>query len=402
MKKILIISQHFPPEIGAASNRISQIVEQFRKNNIEVYVVTMKPNYPNPKLYSKRMIKYEESNIDFHLYRSPIISGPFSDKFLRVMNQLLFIFYAIIFSTIITLRHSVKGCITTSPPFLVNIVGLYCKVILRRKWILEVRDLWPDSLVAVNAVKKESILFRILKRFELLFYKVSNQIVVVTNRTKGILSSQGVDKDKIHVITNGIPNWIMNQKSKSNVIKSEQFNICYIGNLGLSQNLKILIDVANELKSQRYIHFYIVGEGLAKKDLIENVKEKKLENVTFIPGITDKEKLLDWYNKTDLGIVSLNQTALFENVIPSKIFEYAASGTYMLFLGTGEAAEIIEEYDLGISMNPNVSDVVYIIQRLSNHKSNFLVNIEKRTEFIEKYSWENLIKSYIKIIELEV
>jgi glycosyltransferase involved in cell wall biosynthesis len=401
MNKILIISQHFPPEIGAASNRLNQMVQQFKQNKLDVYVITMKPNYPNPRLYTKHMMEEVDSNINIHLYRSPIIRGNFSDKFLRLMNQILFILYAILVSTIITLKHSIKICITTSPPFLVNFVGLYCKLILRRKWILEVRDLWPDSLVAVNAVKKTSKLFKILKKWEMLFYKKSNQIVVVTNRTRTILISQGIDENKIHVITNGIPQWILKGSTGSNN-QNDTFNVCYIGNLGLSQNLGILIDVANELKQDSKIKFYIIGEGLAKEALVSKTKQKHLNNVIFVPGITDKNELLKWYYQANLGIVSLNKTPLFENVIPSKIFEYAASGTYMLFLGKGEAAEIIEEYELGISIDPEVKKVANIIQKFADQTNNLYTNSDKKTVFLNKYSWENLIKKYIEIIDIEV
>lgn len=400
MKKLLIVTQHFPPEIGAASNRIKQMISQFQKQDMDIYVITTNPNYPNPKLYTKEMIEKESQNIDFHLYRSPILSGPFPDKILRLMNQILFIFFALVLSTFLTLRYSIKTCITTSPPFLVNFVGLYCKVILRRKWVMEVRDLWPDSLIAVGAVKESNILYRILKKLELSFYKVSNRIVLVTNRTKDILVKQGIDKNKIYIITNGIPNWILQGEQRTRSA-SDILNVSYIGNIGLSQNLDILLDVAEKLKSNEKIHFNIIGEGLAKNALVTRAQKQSVKNITFIDGTTDKNKLIQYYQQADIGIVSLNSASLFENVIPSKIFEYAACETDILFLGSGEAAELIEQYSLGISIEPNAEKVAEVIKGFA--EGSLILNLEskKRREFIEKYSWKHLIKKYIKVLSID-
>src|SRR5690606_12166744 len=104
----------------------------------------------------------------------------------------------------------------------------------------------------------------------------------------------------------------------------------YIGNLGYAQGLEKILEAARLLTGEG-IHFYFVGEGLAKEKLQKLAREWKLDNVTFIPGVTDKGRLLQWYLTADVGLVSLKPSPLFETVIPSKLFEYGALGVPILY-----------------------------------------------------------------------
>lgn len=392
MKKILIISHHYPPEIGAASNRLKQITTHLLSQGYKVFVVTSKPNYPNPVMY--RHFRDDANEENLRIFRTPIITGVQSDKLSRIINQLLFLFFSFFFSIWILFKHSIGGFVTTSPPFIINLNGLLIKSLTRRKWVMEVRDLWPDSILAVGKLTDSSSLFRILKKFELLFYKKADRIIVVTHSTKNLLMKQNVDGNKIEIVTNGIPSWIQYQPSKTPKKDNQEVNICYIGNLGLSQNLKVILDVANNLKQYKHVKFFFVGEGLAKKSLIQYKEQLNLDNVEFVDGIINKEGLSEWYTKTDIGIISLQDSPLFKTVIPSKLFEYAAFNTPILFIGEGEAANLIQTYNLGFSVSSDIPSITDQINEMLSKKDHYRIN----QDFIENYSWNHLIKKYLDAI----
>lgn len=398
MKKVMLITQHFPPEIGAASNRVQNIIEELNCKNIKVFVVTSKPSYPNTSLYKDNNIKNYRSE-KCYVYRSPVVTLPISEKKQRIINMLLFLFYALIITPFLCFRHSVKVCITTSPPFTINFIGLLLKIVFRRYWILEARDLWPDSMIAVDAIKKDHTVFKLLKGFELLFYRNANRIVVVTNKSKQIIENQGISENKIFIVTNGIPNWIPKKLNLPVKVSDETFNICYIGNVGLSQNLKVIIDAAAKLQEFENIHVYIVGEGLNKIFLKQYAKQLGLNNVYFINGITERKELAKWYLKTNIGIVSLRESPLYRTVIPSKIFEYAAFHIPILFIGSGEAEELIKRNNLGETVQVNSNEIAEKI--INIYQSMEFKNYQTNEEFLLEFSWKNLIEKYIEVIQLK-
>lgn len=400
MKRLLIISQHYPPEIGAASNRMDHVVRHLLKNNFEIYLVTSKPNYPNPSLY--KSVKYDDNLSNLKVYRSPIFTVSISEKASRLLNQVIFLIYAIVISLFICVRFSIKSCLTTSPPFLINFVGFLMKKFLGIKWTMEVRDLWPDSMVAVKAMEPSTLIYRLLKKLEKLFYKSSDRIIVVTKSTKEILISNDIPEKKVHIITNGIPDWAKLPETLNirNINKKDPLNVIYIGNIGFSQGLGQILDVAEQLNDYTNIHFYFVGEGLDKKNLLKMSIEKGLLNVHFIKGITDKKELFYWYSKADLGIVSLKESELFKSVIPSKIFEYAAMKVPILFIGSGEAAKLIRGFELGYVVSSGYQLKHQIID-LYQQKLDFPTSFsEEHNHFLNKYSWKNLIKKYIEVFEV--
>ncbi|GGK29022.1 glycosyltransferase WbuB [Caldalkalibacillus thermarum] len=398
--KLLLVSQHFPPEIGAASNRMKHLVSRLKGHGYELFVVTASPSYPEPDLY--RGVELDDADGEIRVFRSPVITRGLKGKTARIVNQLLFLFYALLMAPFICLRYSVRVCLTTSPPFPVNLVGLILALVLRVKWVMDVRDLWPDSLLAVTGMSDKSVIYRLLKKLELLFYRVSRAIVVVTRRSKEMLVRQGVPPDKIQVITNGIPDWTLGYRGagqSAGLAAGEPFRVVYIGNLGYAQQLEIVLEAARMLQNDPDIRFYFVGEGLAKPDLMRYVRDHQLAHVHFIPAQTDKQQLLKWYRQADLGIVSLKQSPLFATVIPSKVFEYGALGIPILYIGQGEGAELVEKYGLGKRVDYDTIAIKRAILDRARHKDHENRQQEDRLHrFIQDFSWDALIHKYLKIL----
>lgn len=396
MKKLLIITQHFPPEIGAASNRMSNLIPRLKGKGYELFIVTSQPCYPHPNLYQDVGDDYVDEKIT--IIRTPIVKHFLSERALKFINQCLFVFFALFAALFLSYKHSVKICFTTSPPFLINIVGLFTKSVLGMRWVMEVRDLWPDSMVAVNMTDSKSLIFRQLKKLEYMSYKTSDRIVVVTESTKDILVKNGIDGNKISVITNGIPDWVKvgDQREFKNIKGS--YEVMYVGNMGLAQGLDLLVEVAYELRVHPNIHFYFIGEGIDRTHLIKTVEKLNLKNITFIDAICDKNELLSWYKRADLGIVSLKKADLFQSVIPSKIFEYAAIKVPILLIGSGEGSKLIEEYQIGYSVDHDKKKIAEKMLALLNN-SNPIVQEQGFQKINQDYSWHRLIEKYVQIFD---
>lgn len=270
------------------------------------------------------------------------------------------------------------------------------------KWVMEVRDLWPDSYQAItNTTTDRSLLYRMMLRLERKFYKKCDQLIVVSQGSRGLLEKKGVAGDKITVVPNGIPDWAKSAsrfERRSRETK-EPFVVSYIGNLGLAQNLELLLQTAERTKKQANVHYYLVGEGLAKPKLIQYCRENELKHVHFVDGIVDKSELVRWYRKTDLGIVILKDAELFEHVIPSKIYELGYFRVPIVLVGKGEPAELIRRYKLGWSVDHNIDELEQLIDHIRSGTLDLKQDQDQYHEFIMNYSWENLISRYSAIIE---
>lgn len=393
-KKLLIITQHYPPEIGAASNRLEHLSRHLQSNGYQVYVLTSQPKYPNKTLYNKMSFKQVEQGR--YIYRVPVLTIGKNNILTRIIQQISFLIVALCFSVYLGIRYKIRICITSSPPFLINFFGLLFKLMPNNQWIMEVRDLWPDSLLAVSKVKSTSILFKILKQMEHYFYSKATKIVVVTRHAKKLLiNNLGIEDDKIFVVTNGIPDWIKYSKIKKDESEKE-FRIVYAGNLGISQNLFQVLEVAEILTSYPDIKFTFIGDGLEKTKLINYAVKKNLFNVHFVPPVLQKEELIEWYDKSHMGIVSLHDTDFFTNVIPSKLFEYGAVGLTILYVGSGEGAQLVREYNLGTIVDHNPKEIAKKILEYRNSKRKIQSTIDR---FRNDYSWDNICKRYIELIE---
>jgi len=394
-KKIIIVSQHFPPEIGAASNRIEHLTRHFTKLGHDVFIVTSQPVYPNRNLYERQASRVKEKG--YSLYRVPSINLG-NGVLARLGQWILFLLMASFLTLFLAYRYRIKNCITTSPPFSVNFIGwLFRFTGWKRKWIMEVRDLWPDSITAVGMLNNRHLLIRLLRMLESHFYRVASMIVVVTPHTKRILEERRIPNNKISVITNGIPDWVNEMKSckSKRPFPETEFLILYAGNLGKSQNLTLLLDVA-ELMPQ--FKFIIIGDGLEKNMLIDYAEKKHLHNVTFMDAILDKRELAKWYSYADIGVISLIEASLFEHVIPSKLFEYAAFELPVLYIGKGEGAELVSLYRLGRVANPIKEEIFNEIARMYDNINKYRENNAERNRFAAHYQWSNLAKYYSELI----
>lgn len=387
LDKVLFVTNHYPPDIGAASNRANHVVRVLRERGLYVDVVTSRPVYPNPELYHHDDWKRKSNSPKGEVRYVFALSKGYRrfPLLFRLINQLLFFFLASFY--VLRKGQYYRLVVTSSPPFIVSGIGLLAKCVRRCKWLTEIRDLWPDSLLAVGKMSSSMFLYKLLKRLEYLFYRKSDGIVLLSPGMADHLKDGAVPQEKLMTITNGIPEWISKRKERYSV--DHPLTIRYIGNIGHAQDFTPLLDMA---RRNPEIRFELIGEGMYKERLRILVERQSLSNVILKDGIVNREEILDAYVTSDAGYIGLKSHDIFSHVIPSKLFEYGATGVPILYCGPrgSVSSAIIEKYGLGaVVARPDqfsAEDVKNVIRHYREH-----ADVQG---FMAEYSWDAIGDRY--------
>jgi hypothetical protein len=236
---------------------------------------------------------------------------------------------------------------------------------------MEVRDLWPESIKSVGAIK-ENIFLKYFERLELRLYKSASKIITVTDTFKSIMTSRGIDPAKISVVQNGanLELYSPREKNRELLLKfglSDKFTVGFIGTLGMAHRLDFIINAASKIED-KIIHFLIVGAGSEKENLENLLKELRPHNITLV-GMIPKIEVPEYLSIIDVALINLRKNDTFKAVIPSKIYESAAMGKPILLGVEGEARKLVESYNAGLAFEPeNETDFVTKLLILKNNK----------------------------------
>jgi glycosyltransferase involved in cell wall biosynthesis len=352
--KILFISDNFPPEVNAPANRTFEHCKEWVKNGVEVTVITCVPNFPKGKVYkgykNKLIQKEEIEGIKVIRVWTYIAANEGFVK--RILDYISFS----ISSFLVGLFVKSDVIIATSPQFFSAISGRWLSFFKRKPWIFEVRDLWPESIIAVGAMKR-NLFIKFFEKVELRLYKSAKKIIVVTDSFKSKIVNKGINQNKIDVFKNGanLELYIPCEK-KLSILEhynlQNKFVFAYVGTHGMAHGLNFILDSIVELQETNpNFHFLFIGDGAERQNLIKQSKQLLLNNVTFIESVSKKD-VVDYLNIADVALVNLKKSETFHTVIPSKIFEAAAMEKPILLGLEGETKEIIENFNAGISYLP--------------------------------------------------
>tara|TARA_B110000908_G_C10264199_1_gene462073 strand:+ start:1441 stop:2649 length:1209 start_codon:yes stop_codon:yes gene_type:complete len=353
--RILFLTDNFPPEHNAPATRTYEHAVEWVKKGHNVTIITGAPNFPKGKVfhgYKNSLISKEVINGVRVLRVWTYISS--NKGFLkRIVDYISFG----VSSFIVGLFIKTDIIVATSPQFFTAISGRSLSFFKIKPWIMEVRDLWPESIAAVGAIKKSSLIFKILEWIEYKLYNSATKIIVVTDTFKKIINSNGIDSNKIFVHKNGvILDKFMPQIKNEKLIKSLNLSgkkiFAYVGTHGMAHGLSFIINALPELnKKLPDVKFLFIGDGAEKDNLINEAKYLKLENIIFLPSV-QKHEIINYLSIIDVALVNLKKSDTFKSVIPSKIFEAAALQKPILLGVEGEAKEIVESYGAGVCYDP--------------------------------------------------
>lgn len=399
--RLLFLSDNFPPEVNAPATRTYEHCLRWVEKGIDVTVITCQPNFPKGKIYEGYKNK---------LYKKEVINGitvirvwsfiaPNSGFFKRIID---FLSYAIM-AFIVGLFQKFDIIVGTSPQFFTAISARLLSFFRRRPWVMEVRDLWPESIAAVGALRKSSLVYRILSRIERHLYKNADLIIPVTHAFKKYMVGLGIESTKIHVITNGVDRskFLPGEKDKDLLNQlgiDGKFVIGYIGTHGMAHALDFIVDTAAKVDDER-VHFILQGDGSEKAKLQQKAKDLNLQNLSFLPFVA-KAEIRKYISVLDVALVNLKKSDTFKTVIPSKIFENASMQKPLLYGVEGESKEIVEKYRAGVCYEPeNRESILAAIQEISlPTKYNYL---KKGCEKLAiEYDRNKLADKMLKILEV--
>jgi colanic acid biosynthesis glycosyl transferase WcaI len=375
--KILYISQYFPPEMGAPAARVSELSRHWAQAGHEVTVLTGFPNHPDGVVrleYRKpfRQMVFRETVDRVKIVRTWLLPFPNRRSYERMLNYSSFCLSAVSAGSFLERPDVV---IATSPQLLVGLSGWWIAKLKRVPSVLEVRDLWPESLAAVGVGHSDSLLHRVLGKIAGFLYRKANQIVVVTPAFREHLIRKWlVPPQKISIVENGVETKLFNPRNsdpglRKALIAEGKFVVSYIGTLGLAHGLETLVTAAECLQQTApNVLFMLVGEGADRERILALVKSKNLRNIRFVRQ-QSREKIPAYISASDACLVLLRKSSVFETVIPTKMLEFMSCGRPVILAVNGQAREILERSRSGIYVEPeNPGALCDAIQKLQQQE----------------------------------
>jgi len=344
--RILYVSQYFPPEAGAPSARVHELSRSWVAAGHDVTVLTAFPHHPTGiKRKEDHGVLTRRETIDgIDVVRTYVYAAPNQGTGKRMLSYASFMASAAIIGPLRAKRPDVV--IATSPQLLCGAAGWAVARTLRAPFVFEVRDLWPETILAIDALP-DSFVVRRLRGLSRFLYEHCEQLVTVGEGYKRkIAELYGVDAARIEVVHNGIDTSTFIPGARDNEVRREygwgdRFVALYLGTHGMCHGLDRVLDSAQALRDRKDILFAFVGEGAEKAALKAQAERLALPNVQFIDQ-QPKAKVPLFYAACDIGLVTLRNTDLFQEVLPSKIFEYLGMERPILISVDGEARRLVE------------------------------------------------------------
>ena len=354
---ILFLTDNFPPEVNAPASRTFEHCRLWVSAGHKVTVITCAPNFPLGRVFSgyrNRLVQREEiEGISVVRVWSYITRNEGTLR--RTLDYVSFMFSSMFASIFVRRVDVVVG---TSPQFFTTCAAWVVGAVKRKAFVFELRDLWPESIKAVGAMKNERIL-GMLERIELFLYRHAARVVSVTHSFRRNLQERGIDPGKVEVITNGVDLSRFAPRPRDAALAEKlgltgKFVAGYVGTHGMAHGLETLLEAARILKSgpdaDRF-RIVLLGDGARKADLQRLAGEMGLDNVVFVDTV-DKAEVPKYWSLLDVSIIHLRKTELFSTVIPSKLFECMGMGLPVLHGVEGESAEIVRRERVGIVFPP--------------------------------------------------
>lgn len=357
---IAFLTHYFTPESNAPAVRVHALARRWAAAGHQVTVITGVPNVPNGVVYPGYRNRWrQEERIDgIRVIRVWTFVAPNRGAALRTLNYLSYLLTATLAALTIPRPHVF---IATSPQFFCGWAGALAAHCRRVPFLLEIRDLWPESIAAVGALRNR-LLLRFLERLERALYKTARHIVTVGEGYRSQVLERGVAAERISVVPNGVEEKLFSPRLPDPALLhaygiEDEFVCAYVGTIGMACGLDVVLRTARKLKEQgeRGIRFLLVGDGAERARLQRDARTAGLDLVIFT-GRLERDKLPDLLASCQACLVHLRSSDTFETVLPSKIFEAAAMERPIVLGVRGCAAELVREAACGICVEPEDED----------------------------------------------
>ena len=356
--KIAILTQYYPPEMGAPQGRLSELAKSIVSLGHEVIVLTAMPSYPLGRTFDgyggllRRETRDGVSVIRTWAYptQSPSIVK-------RLATYFSFVFSSLLFGTFTLPR--VDYLLTESPPVFLGLSGMLLSKLKGARWIFNVSDLWTETAVRIGVLSGDGWKFKSAQKLEHYCYKTA---WLVSGQSQEIIQqiARQVPGVNTYHLSNGVNTKMFQPANRREETRKElgfgdDCIALYAGLHGLAQGLMQVLDAAEKLRRTPGLQIVFVGDGPDKQALIKAAKERQLSNVRFLDPVP-REKMPLINSAADIGLVPLKVE--LPGAVPSKLYEYMGSGLPVILAATGEPVRIVEASQCGFTVTPEDPDAL--------------------------------------------
>jgi glycosyltransferase involved in cell wall biosynthesis len=401
---ILFLTDNFPPESNAPASRTFEHCREWVRAGHQVTVVTCAPNFPKGKVfdgYRNRLWQQEVmSGIRVIRVWSYITANEGFVK--RILDYQSFMLSATLAAPFV---RSVDAVVGTSPQFFTACAAFLVSRMKRIPFVFELRDMWPESIKAVGAMK-DSALIRVLERIEMFLYRKAARIVTVTYAFKDTLMRRGIDGHKINVVTNGVDLSHFSPQPKDAQLLAQhgldgKFVAGYIGTHGMAHALETLLEAAQTLQQTpgaENIRLLFLGDGASKAKLANQAQAMGLGNVMFLDAVP-KDQVKQYWSVLDVAVIHLRKNELFTTVIPSKLFECMGMGLPVLHGVAGESADIVIREQVGEVFESEVApQLVAGLLRMRDQPEAYALYEQNGLAAATRYDRKNLALKMLQVL----
>lgn len=404
---ILFLTHYFPPEVNAPASRTYEHCVRWARSGNDVTVVTGVPNCPDGIVFGgyRNRFRPQVEQIDgIRVVRAWTYLAPNAGSVRRILNYVSYLFSAVLASLWLPRPDVV---IATSPQFFCGWAGVWTARLKRCAFVLEVRDIWPESIEVVGAFRNRRLL-RFLEWLERRLYRAADHIVTVGNGYRERLLSKFDHPKQISVVTNGVDlERFVPVDGDAEFLKrwnlEGKFVCSYVGTIGMAHGLDVVLEAARLLREDGRddIRFLLVGDGAERAHLQERSRGAGLNDLVIFTGRLSKEEMPRVLAASDACLVHLRKCELFESVIPSKLFEIMAMRRPIIMGVHGEALDMVLEAGAGIEMEPDSAhSLVACVEKLADTPG--LTDELGRTarEYVAaRFSRDTLAAQYLRLLE---
>jgi len=354
---VFLITQYFPPEIGAAATRWGDYTDILVKQGHRVTVLCEMPNYPLGKYfpgYKRQWVKREYISPNLTIIRSFTWATNRKSIIKKLGNYLVFMLSGLINAFKI---KNYDVLIISSPPLFTGVIGAIIAKIKSIHFFLDIRDLWPESVKSLGEIKSR-VFINLGRKLESFIYKSTTGFIFTVPGFKQYFKEHypvQLKKPMVELI-NGVSDKFIELAQLNDRIPDKKFTVLYSGNIGQAQGLETVIQAANILQTYP-IDFCFVGNGVKLQSLEVKSKQMDLDNVSFLPS-QKKDDLIQIIKKASVCLVPLKNEPLFRHAIPSKLFEYMACRRPVIIGIKGEIEKIIKRANSGLMATPEDADSI--------------------------------------------
>ncbi|HKR30818.1 MAG TPA: glycosyltransferase family 4 protein [Terriglobales bacterium] len=348
--RILLIHQAFCGPNDPGGTRHYEIAKELVAEGHEVTIVTSRYNYLSGGLKAEHL--YPPG---FHVHFASTLIGLHRSYFMRILSFLSFALSSLFVALGAGPQDVILG---TSPPIFQAVTAAIVAIVLRRPFVLEVRDLWPEFAISLG-VLRNSLLVWLARLMETMLYTCAKSIVVNSPAFENYLQKRGVPKSKIEIVPNGADISMFHPESRGESFRRahrliDNFVVMYAGALGLANGVEVLLEAASLLRNERRIQLVLVGSGKHERQLRCEAELRKLPNVLFVPA-QPKERIPEILAAADACVATLANAPALQVTFPNKVFDYMAAGRPTVLAVEGPIREVIEKSGGGVCIAPGDS-----------------------------------------------